>query len=160
MSATPRRVFSMKPEIRSGFCLNSDYPCIVSIVVTKDDKRLVLADSENQKVKVVDLQHPTVVSASVSVDERPHALALLHDGLIAVTTSFSGRVIYLLTVTDIMTVTSRIKTDVKYSGVGGLSDGNLIVSCRENDNNGVSRVDIISRSGAVVRTITDSSILT
>jgi hypothetical protein len=117
-----------------------------------------MTDIYNTKVKVVDLQHPTIVSASLSVEEEPCVLALLHDGLVAMTTR--SPVIYLLTMTDMVTVTSRITTEIRYLGVGGFSDSNLIHSCSNKDNNGVSRVDIISRNGAVVRTIIDSHRLT
>jgi hypothetical protein len=98
------------------------------------------------------------MSSSIIIKERPWALALLSDGLVAVTTY--DKVIYLLTVTDTLTVTSRIETDIRYSGVAGHPDGTLIVSCWRGVNNGVARVDVVSRRGKVLRTVTNSKRLT
>jgi hypothetical protein len=69
MAASPRRVFSLTPTCDG----DSMKAYITSIICTEDGNRLVLADNENKKVKVVYLQHPTVVSASLSVDEGPWA---------------------------------------------------------------------------------------
>jgi DNA-binding beta-propeller fold protein YncE len=117
-----------------------------------------MSDSNNKKVKLVNVQTPHTVSSSIIIKETPWALALLPDGLVAVPTW--DKVFYLLTVTDTLTVTSRIKTDVMYAGVAGHPDGTLIVSCRRDDNNGVARIDAVSRRGKVLRTVTDSKRLT
>jgi hypothetical protein len=114
-----------------------------------------MADYFNSKVKMIDLQHPNTVSSSIAISERPWALALLNDGLIAVTTD--GNVIYLLTVAPTLTITSRIATNSPYWGVAGHSDCNLIVSSPKYGVNRVGRIDIINRDGQVLKTLTDNS---
>jgi hypothetical protein len=116
-----------------------------------------------RKVIVVNLQCPNVMSASLSFSEYHNALALLPDGMIAVTAS--NRVIYLLTVTaDSVSVTSRITTNEQYDQVAGLSDGNLVVSevvsYRYHRYHAwthvkYGRVDVLTRSGHFVRSIVD-----
>lgn len=114
-----------------------------------------MVDDDNKKVKVYDLQHPQTVSSSIKIDEEPYALALLSDGLVAVTTH--RKVIYLLVVNRTLLVFTRFATAIYYNGVAGHTNRNLIVSCRRVDNNGVSRIDIINCRGVVLRTITDSN---
>jgi hypothetical protein len=110
-------------------------------------------------VKLVDLEDPPRVTSSITIDETPWGLAILPDGLIVGTTL--DKVIYLFTVAaDKLVVSSRIETEMLYFGVAPHPDGSLIVSCLRDDNNGVARVDTISRDGSVLRTLTDNTQLT
>ena len=131
-------------------------PWIVSIVSTQDEK-LVMADYNNRKVKVVDMSDPHTVSASLTVEENPRRLAVLSDGLVAVTTYKTT--IYLLKVSPTLAVTTRIQTGRQYDGVGeGLMDHNLLVSCGEKGRD-PARVDLITRGGEVVSTVVDRAIV-
>jgi hypothetical protein len=82
-------------------------------------------------------------TVAISISTTPYRLALLADGLIAVTTV--GKVIYLLTVNEAIGVVSRLPTTVRYRGVAGHADGSLIVSCLRG--NGIARIDVIGRDG-------------
>jgi hypothetical protein len=113
-----------------------------------------MADMKNNKVKMAELQQPDTVSSSITIKETPRRLTLLEDGLIAVTTC--DKVMYLLAVDDAVSVVSRITTDIEYCGVAGDTDGSLLVSCGRLDNKGVARIDVITRNGKCVRTLTDS----
>ena len=131
-------------------------PLIISIVSTQDDK-LVMADCGNSKVKVVDMSDPHTVSASLTVEETPRRLAVLSDGLVAVTTL--KPTIYLLKVSPTLAVTTRIQTGRRYGGVAeGLTDHTLLVSCEKTVSD-PARVDLITRGGEVVRTVVDSTML-
>ena len=132
-------------------------PLITSIVSTQDEK-LVMADCNNDKVKVVDMSDPLTVSASLKVKETPRRLAVLSDGLIAMTTL--KPIIYLLKVSPTLAVTTRTQTDREYAGVAeGLTDHTLLVSCGKTDSDPAC-VDLITRGGEVVRTVVDSTMLT
>ena len=132
-------------------------PWITSIVSTQDEK-LVMADRENKKVKVVDMSDPHTVSASLTAKEKPRRLAVLSDGLVALTTL--KPTIYLLKVSPTLAVTTRIQTGRQYDGVGeGLTDHTLLVSCVKTVSD-PARVDLITRGGEVVRTVVDSTMLT
>ena len=117
-----------------------------------------MADYNNNKVKVVDMSDPHTVSASLTVKERPWGLAVLSDGLVAVTTL--KPTIYLLKVSPTLAVTTRTQTGRWYAGVAeGLTDHTLLVSCGKTDSD-PARVDLITRGGEVVRTVVDSTMLT
>jgi hypothetical protein len=60
-------------------------PHITSMISTRDG-RVVMSDSAHKKVKVVDMEVPHKVDASLELEETPCDLALLHDDLIALTT--------------------------------------------------------------------------
>jgi hypothetical protein len=55
---------------------------------------------------MIDFQHLNLVPSSIAISEGPLALALLNDGLIAVTTD--GKVIYLLTVALTLTIRTSL----------------------------------------------------
>ena len=152
MTATPHKVFVATPASHDDV----KKPWITSIVSTQDEK-LVMADYNN-KVKVVDMSDPHTVSASLKVEEKPWGLAVLSDGLVAVTTY--NPTIYLLKVSPTLAVTTRIQTGRLYGGVvEGLTDHTLLVSCGKTDSD-PARVDLITRGGEVVRTVVDSTMLT
>ena len=153
MTATPHKVFVATPASAD----DARKPVISSIVYTQDEK-LVLTDWGNKKVKVVDMSDPHSVSASLTVEDAPCRLAVLSDGLVAVTTW--KPTIYLLQVSPTLAVTSLIQTCRQYAGVAeGLTDHTLLVSCGKTDNN-PGCIDIITRDGGVVRTVVDSTLLT
>ena len=153
MTATPHKVFVATPASKRDV----QKPLIISIVSTQDEK-LVMADCGNSKVKVVDMSDPHTVSASLTVEETPRGLAVLSDGLVAMTTL--EPTIYLLKVSPTLAVTTRIQTGRWYNGVGeGLTDHTLLVSCLGTDSD-PARVDLITRGGEVVRTVVDSTMLT
>ena len=76
------------------------------------------------------------------------------DGQVAVTTH--KPVICILTATPTLTLTHRIQTRRQYDGIAGLSGGRLIASCIKRGNEPAS-VDIVTRQGDLVTTVTDSS---
>jgi hypothetical protein len=151
MKWTPRRVFSFKPS-----CSDDQMePSVNSLLVLPDGHTLVLLDGDNNhKVKVLERQRLRV-AAFVYLAEGPLRMALLPDGLVAVTTRCP--VIYLLQANaSQVSEEKRLETgDHYYSGVGGLQTGHLVVCCNvtARDGSSVARVDIIDRSGAVVRTV-------
>ncbi|KAL8591020.1 hypothetical protein ACOMHN_021785 [Nucella lapillus] len=148
LTATPQTVF-MSPT-RSAQDRWS--PFIAAIVCLPDD-RLVMSDSNNQKVKVMDVSPPHNVLASQKIPETPLRLALLSDGLVAATTE--KPLIYLMKVTNAVMATSLINTCRQYDGIAGHSAGLLIVSCGKSLI-GPAVVDIVSRRGQVVKTLTDT----
>ena len=153
MTATPHKVFVATP----ASARDVKKPWITSIFSTQDEK-LVMADQDNKKVKVVDMSDPHTVSASLTVEETPWGLAVLSDGLVAMTTY--KPTIYLLKVSPTLAVTTRIQTGRQYEGVAeGLTDHTLLVSC-EKTYSDPARVDLITRGGEVVRTVVDSTMLT
>ncbi|KAL8590578.1 hypothetical protein ACOMHN_011014 [Nucella lapillus] len=151
-TTTPQRVFRSSaraagdenlPGINATICLSGD--------------RLVMSDFNNRKVKVVHVQSPDTVSAFLRVSEPPWNLALLPDGLVAVTTK--KPVIYLLNVADSVTEATRIQTVRQYDGIAGNCEGSLIVSCLEGDS-GSAAVDVLSREGQMLASFKHGSGLT
>ena len=153
MTATPHKVFVATPASDDDV----EEPGITSIVSTQDEK-LVMADCYNNKVKVVDMSDPHTVSTSLTVEETPRGLAVLSDGLVAMTTL--KPIISLLKVSPTLAVTTRTQTNRRYDGVAeGLTDHTLLVSCVKTVSD-PARVDLITRGGEVVRTVVDSTMLT
>ncbi|KAK7487556.1 hypothetical protein BaRGS_00021258 [Batillaria attramentaria] len=135
--------------IPSSLIEPGDYSLITSVLVT-DDKKLVMADYFQKEIKVW-------LSGSllkVSIGHIPWSLALLSDGLVAVTTRDSGKMIDLVNVSGSdPVVVSTIPLDIEYMGVCQGDGDTLIASSEE----GGARVDVISRDGEVVRTLVDGS---
>ena len=147
-TATPRHNFAFTPSSAG----DTQTPWITAMVSTQHG-RLVMADYNNSKVKVCDLTDPYSLFASRQLEVPPFGLALLSDGLVAVTTG--TKTIYLLGVGENrVSVKSRLETERVYVGVAGNSDDTLVVSCGE-DGGRPSRVDVITRRGHVVRTVID-----
>ncbi|XP_076438624.1 uncharacterized protein LOC143277625 [Babylonia areolata] len=152
MTAAPRCVFKASPTTADDTLT----PWITAVVCLPDD-RLVMADLDNNKVKVMGMAPPHTVS-SLSIPERPYRLAELSDGLVAVTTY--EPVICLVNVTaNTVTVRSRVRTNRMYDGIAGHRDGHMIVSC-VSSYTGPASVDVLNRQGHVVTTVTDSTRLT
>ncbi|XP_076438481.1 uncharacterized protein LOC143277512 [Babylonia areolata] len=152
MTASPRCVFKASPTTEDDITT----PCIIAIVCLPDD-RLVMADLDNKKVKVMGMAPPHTVS-SLSTPERPCRLAVLSDGLVAMT--MRKPVIYLVIVTaNTVALRSRVQTKKAYWGIAGHRDGLMIVSCLKSSS-GPASVDVLNRQGHVVTTVTDSTRLT
>ncbi|XP_076437243.1 uncharacterized protein LOC143276553 [Babylonia areolata] len=152
-SAAPSLVFKVSAETAD----DTETPRIIAVVCLPDDT-LVMADNNNRKVKVMGMAPPNTVSASLAIPERPWALAVLSDGLVAMTTT--SRTIYLMEVTaSTVTVRSRVQTVRRYEGIAGHSDRHLLGSCVKSVF-GPASVDVLNREGQVVRTVTDSTRLT
>ncbi|XP_070211027.1 uncharacterized protein [Littorina saxatilis] len=114
-----------------------------------------MAGKANKMIKVVDLREPDEAPVSVELQASPWGLALLSDGLVAVTTKTSS--IYLLSAEgDQMSVKSSIETRWLYVGVASNVDSTLVVSCHEHSSEKPQRVDVINRRGDVVMTLVDS----
>ncbi|XP_076436343.1 uncharacterized protein LOC143275903 [Babylonia areolata] len=152
MTTAPQCVFQTSPTTAD----DERKPCITAVVCLPDN-RLVMADYNNSKVKVMGVAPPDTVSPCLTVGERPWALAVLSDGLVAMTTC--EPVIYLMAVTDTVTVRSRVQTVRWYEGIAGHSDGHLVVGCEESGKEPAA-VHVLNRQGHVVRTLTDSTRLT
>nr|KAG5693972.1 hypothetical protein BaRGS_002270 [Batillaria attramentaria] len=132
-------------------------PYIPSLVVT-DGGKIVMADTHNNKVKVMDSQTPTIVSSLSLGTVSPLGLAILHDKQLAVT-SDNACVIHLIDVTAQVRVMRQIKTARLYQGVAcGGEEGTLVVSCEKQGELPAS-VDIVSRDGQLIRTVVDSHVL-
>ncbi|KAL8609795.1 hypothetical protein ACOMHN_052851 [Nucella lapillus] len=125
-------------------------------IVCLPDDRLVMTDLNNKKVKVMDVTPPHALSASTHIPEKTWDLAVLPDGLIAMTTL--KPVIYLMEVTSTVRIVSRIQTDRQYHGIAGNSDGLLIVSCGPSSKVPCA-VHVMNRQGGLVRRLTDSSVV-
>ncbi|XP_076438606.1 uncharacterized protein LOC143277612 [Babylonia areolata] len=152
MTAAPRRVFKVSPRTADDILT----PCITAVVCLPDD-RLVMTDIDNSKVKVMGMAPPHTVS-SLSTPEQPRRLAVLSDGLVAVTTR--KPVICLVNVTaNTVAVRSRVRTNRVYVGIAGHRDGHMIVGC-DSSFTGTASVDVLNRQGHVVTTVTDSTRLT
>jgi DNA-binding beta-propeller fold protein YncE len=152
MKSTPRRVFFLKPSNKEDYI----EPSVNSLVVLQDGQTLMMADGENNRhIKVLDMRRPDVIYVVRTLVEVPLRMALLPDGLVSVTTR--EPVIYLLKVTAVeVSQMLRFKTELCYYGVGGLEDDTLEVSCSVTGRDGSSvatRVDVINRSGEVVRIV-------
>ncbi|KAL8577844.1 hypothetical protein ACOMHN_054593 [Nucella lapillus] len=153
MTATPHQVSQSSPRQLDNDNQDSESPWIIAIVCLPDD-RLVMTDLNNNKVKVMDVTLPHALSASTHIPETPWDLAVLPDGLVAMTTF--QPIIYLMEVTSTVRVVSRIHTDRQYHGIAGHSDGLLIVSCvRSSKDPGA--VHVMNRKGKLLKRITNSS---
>nr|KAG5699692.1 hypothetical protein BaRGS_022090 [Batillaria attramentaria] len=118
-----------------------------------DGQRLVMIDLNNKMVKVADVTNLHTV-LSVTLKDMPLALALLHDGRVAVT-AWNKR-LYLLDVSGHPTVVSRIKTARQCWGVSaGTTANTLIVSCIFR----LINVDVITYEGKFIHTVIDSNTL-
>ncbi|XP_070182588.1 uncharacterized protein [Littorina saxatilis] len=149
MLTTPERAFSLTPVSAK----DTKKPYITAIA-SATDNRLFMADKANRMIKVVDLREPDEAPVSVELQASPWGLAVLSDGLVAVTTKTSS--VYLLSAEgDQMSVKSSIQTRRWYVGVAGNVDSTLVVSCREHSDD-PERVDVINRRGDVVMTLVDS----
>nr|KAG5702643.1 hypothetical protein BaRGS_028029 [Batillaria attramentaria] len=153
LAATPRRVFVSKPSSVDDTALIGPY--ITSAIVT-DDGRLVMTDLNNTMVKVLDLNNRDVIRG-VKLDVTPYRLALLPDGLVAVTSS--SKTLHLVDVTGDVSFVGRVRTARQYWGVsGGVGEDNLIVSCWK-EREGPACVDVITRAGEVVHIVINSRLL-
>ncbi|XP_076436886.1 uncharacterized protein LOC143276272 isoform X2 [Babylonia areolata] len=152
MTTAPQCVFQTSPRTA-----DDEHKPYITAVVCLPDNRLVMADNNNRKVKVMGVAPPHTVSPCLTVGEAPWALAVLSDGLVAMTTG--EPVIYLMAVTDTVTVRSRVQTVRWYEGIAGHSDGHLVVGCRESRKEPAA-VHVLNRQGHVVRMLTDSTRLT
>ncbi|KAK7490763.1 hypothetical protein BaRGS_00017992, partial [Batillaria attramentaria] len=82
MRSVPLRAFSIRPD--SGDTDQCD--CwIRAVAATRDGSKLVMTDWNNRNVKVAELADPEAASHYVRLDVRPHRLAVLWDGHVAVT---------------------------------------------------------------------------
>ncbi|KAL8616144.1 hypothetical protein ACOMHN_066630 [Nucella lapillus] len=151
MTATPHRV--SQSSARSD--RDNESPWITAIVCLPDG-RLVMTDFDNDMVKVMDVTPPHALSASLHIPETPLRLAVLPDGLVAMTTW--EPVIYLMEVTSTVRVVSRIQTDRRYQGIVGHSEELLIMSF-EPSSEGPGAVHVMNRQGGLVRRLTDSSVV-
>ncbi|XP_076471435.1 uncharacterized protein LOC143301202 [Babylonia areolata] len=152
MTAEPRCVFKVPPRAAA----DQDKPWITAVVCLPGDT-LVMADHFNRKVKVMGVAPPHAVS-SLPIQEPPLRLAVLSDGVVAMTTGSRG--VCLMDVTaGTVAVRSHVRTARQYDGIAGHSDGHLIASCEE-DSTGLASVDVLNRQGHLVRTVTDSTRLT
>ncbi|XP_076437783.1 uncharacterized protein LOC143276972 [Babylonia areolata] len=158
MKATPELVFETSPRSPD----DKRTPWITAVACLPDD-RLVMADRGNDKVKVMGVAAPHTVSASLAVPERPSRLAVLSDGLVAMTTD--KPVIYLMAVsssdTSALTVRSRVRTPRQCWGIAGHSDGShlLVVGCVRSDAGGPAAVHVLNRQGRVVSTLSTAGLV-
>nr|KAG5709055.1 hypothetical protein BaRGS_004694 [Batillaria attramentaria] len=152
MECVPRKVFVTRPDTEGD--THKDGPGISSVVATHDG-RLVMTDYLNNMVKVAELTSPANTVQGVQLHAAPHKLALLRDGLVAVTSD--KKFIYFVDVSGNPTVVSHVQTGKRYWGVASIvEDDTLIVSSMKNKDNPAS-VDVISRAGVVLRNVVDSN---
>jgi DNA-binding beta-propeller fold protein YncE len=137
-------------------------PSVNSLAVLPDGETLVIADREdNNQLLVLSMRRPQVFTAYRKMDEGPLRMAVLPDGLVAVTTR--KPVIYLFNITAHAVIQSlSLRRLLGYHGIGGQEDGMVVVSCSVKDGDGEvsARVDVINRSGEVVRTVSKGEHLT
>nr|KAG5704824.1 hypothetical protein BaRGS_015207 [Batillaria attramentaria] len=160
MTWEPRKIFVTKPETDGD--TQTHGPSISSIVATEDG-RVVMADGNNNMIKVADLTDPANTIQSVTLGAVrgelvwPKMLALLQDKQVAVTASEKS--VHFVDVSGHPTVVSHVQTARQYCGVSAVKeDDTLVVSCDNVD--GPASVDVISRAGVVLKTIVDSNTLT
>ncbi|KAK7096107.1 hypothetical protein V1264_005444 [Littorina saxatilis] len=122
-------------------------PDYIAIASTPDGSHLVLIDDANRKVKVMALTSSggARVTSDVRLSKELWDIALLPDGMVAVTT-YDNYFIYLLRLQgDVIEYTSRFRVEKKYDGVAaGLDNDTLLVTSRY-------YLDVITRDGRVVK---------
>ncbi|KAL8598198.1 hypothetical protein ACOMHN_043269 [Nucella lapillus] len=143
MTATPEIVHQLS-SFHDGYRLS-----VIAIVCLSDD-RLVMTDRCSRRLKVMDATPPHDLSDSPIIFEGPRGLAVLPDGLLGLTTCLN--IIYLLKVTDTVSVESRVKTTRQYDGIAGLRGGHLVVSSLQS-HEASAFVDVVSRQGRRIRSI-------
>ena len=152
LTASPQRVMTTTAVTDQ----DTETPRITSVLATQDG-RLLMADVDNNMIKVMSLLDQTSVT-SVKLDVAPRCFAALSDGLVALTAD--NNTLFLLDVSGQVAVTSRIKTVRQYQVVAdGPDDDTLIVGCWE-DGDGPASIDVITRHGGLVRTVVDGNTLT
>jgi hypothetical protein len=153
LTATPTKLFTLSPREPD----DQHKPWITSIASLQDGT-LAMADFNNYQIKLVDVNSAHVVAASITLDEEPIRLAALSDGSLAVTAG--KRSIFFLHVvgTRQITLHSKVKTAREYYGICDNANGNITVSCIKYDD-GPASVDVITRSGVVVKTLINSHTL-
>lgn len=135
-------------ELLSGY---SSAPEITSLLLTEDNI-LLMADKRNMMVKKSSLEDPSSVRG-LRLEKAPWAMCILQDGRLAVT-AFGSNVIFLIDI-DSLVVNTRIETGRSYDGVGpGDNVSTLVVSCSK-EGEMEATVDLISREGRVLKTITN-----
>nr|KAG5693508.1 hypothetical protein BaRGS_006210 [Batillaria attramentaria] len=154
MTATPRKMFVIKPESDA----EKENPSIVAIVAT-DDGRLIMTDQDNRMVKTADLANPTKTVKSVTIDAMPLRLTLVNDSASEVAVTADEKHIYFVDVSDYPTVVSQVKTARQYYGVASVTENDtLVVSCYK-DGDGPASVDVITRTGVLLKTVVDQNTL-
>ncbi|KAK7096594.1 hypothetical protein V1264_005871 [Littorina saxatilis] len=142
MTSTPGHVFSTRGRADS----DRKEPDYIAIASTPDGNHLLLVDDANRKVKVMAVTSSGVarVTSDVRLSKELWDIALLPDGMVAVTCS-QEQFIYLLRLQgDVIEYTSRFRTEKKYHGVAaGLDNDTLLVTSRD-------YLDVITRDGRVV----------
>nr|KAG5709072.1 hypothetical protein BaRGS_004711 [Batillaria attramentaria] len=154
MTCIPRRLFMTRPDTEGD--THKDGPGISSVVATPEG-RLVMTDHFNKQVKVTELTNPATTVLGVKLEATPYRLCLLRDGLVAVTSD--KKCVFFVDVSGPPSVVSHVETSRRYWGVGSVTeDDTLVVSCVK-DKEGPACVDVVSRSGAVLKTVIDGSSL-
>jgi hypothetical protein len=154
MTATPTKLFTLSPREPD----DQHKPKISSIARLQDGTLIAMTDWGNKKVNLVDVNTPHAVAASVTLDEKPLCLSALSDGSLAVTASNKSLFCLHVVGTRQITLHSKVKTPRQYWGICDNADGNITVSCIK-DVDGPASVDVITRSGVVVKTLINSHTL-
>lgn len=128
---------------------------ITSLVITKN-RKIVMVDFAQKKVRVASLDAPTKVGAGLSLDQTPWSLALLDDGLVAVSTE-DKHVMYIVNIsTPEPTLVSRVRTKRAYRGIArGPGDMLVVSSPKDPEKFSQATVDVISRDGHVTWSVSD-----
>ncbi|KAK7087389.1 uncharacterized protein [Littorina saxatilis] len=154
LTASPKRVF----ETQAVTDKDVHTPFITDVLTTQDG-RLIMADAYNKMVKLATLVEPAIVTSCLRLESEPGCLALLRDGVLAVTAK--RKTIFFVDVERRLGIRSQCNTARQYVGVTSTpdSDDALLVSCWQNGERAAS-VDVIRRDGSVLRTVTNGNSLT
>nr|KAG5693506.1 hypothetical protein BaRGS_006208 [Batillaria attramentaria] len=154
MKSVPRKLFLLPPDTPTD--TNKSGSFITALAATEDGL-LVMVDENNKMIKTADLANPRRAVHSKVLLTMPHGVTLFQDKQNLGAVTASDKCIYIVDVSDVPHVLSKVKTGRQYKGVASVREDNtLVVGCCSDDD-GPASVDVITRDGVMLKTAEGST---